>query len=349
MTQPGVMQQVFSACGTVKTASRAFSMLRDPINGKGCFFVTEKEKTARLSVYSNTSLVILKLIVGLYTGAVSIISEAAHSAVDLLAALIACYAVREADRPPDERHAFGHGKFENLSGAIEAVLIIVAAIWIVYEAAGKLKNPQTPEMLEYGMVLMLLSIIVNLVVSNRLMKVAKSTGSHALEADALHLQADVWTSAGVLAGLVIIWFTGWAWVDPAIAIFVAAIVFKAGYGMTRKSFQELTDVSLPPEEEAVIKEIVARHGEVVGYHKLRTRRSGSRRQVDMHIVLYHEMPLAEAHEVADKIEAEIDEALRPCEAVIHIEPCNPKLYGDCCPLQLKCKRFKEGFQPKSRE
>lgn len=294
--------------------------------------MTKKERTARLSVASNTLLVLLKLVVGFYTGAVSIISEAAHSAVDLLAAVIAFYAVRQADRPPDQRHAFGHGKFENLSGAIEALLIVVAAVWIVYEAAGKLFQPQTPEMLEVGMALMLLSIAINIAVSRQLMRVAKETGSHALEADALHLQADVWTSAGVLAGLILIRITGWAWLDPAIALLVAGIVFKAGYDMTRKSFQELTDISLPPEEEKLICEIVARHSEVVSYHKLRTRRSGSHRQVDMHIVLYREMHLAQAHAVADQLEVEIGEALAPCEVVIHLEPCDPVKYSDRCPL-----------------
>ncbi|WP_346355124.1 cation diffusion facilitator family transporter [Azotosporobacter soli] len=297
--------------------------------------MTEKQRTAQLSVFSNTLLVVLKLIVGFYTGAVSIVSEAAHSAVDLLAAVIAYYAVRQADRPPDERHAFGHGKFENLSGAIEAMLIVVAAIWIVYEAAGKLFKPHTPEMLEYGMALMLLSVVVNIFVSRRLMKVAKKTGSQALEADALHLQADVWTSAGVLIGLAVIRITGWAWIDPAIALLVALIVFKAGYDMTRKSFQELTDISLPQEEEEQIKEIVARHNEIVDYHKLRTRRSGSHRQVDMHIVLYREMHLAQAHAVADQLEGEIGEALAPCEVVIHLEPCDPEKYAQHCPLQIE--------------
>lgn len=291
-----------------------------------------KERTARLSVISNTTLVILKLVVGFYTGAVSIISEAAHSAVDLLAAVIAFYAVRKADLPPDTNHAYGHGKIENLSGAIEAVLIIVAAIWIVYEAGGKLKGEYVPEFLEYGIMVMVISIIANYWVSSKLYKVAKQTGSHALEADALHLQADIWTSAGVLIGLVIIKITGLAWLDPAIAILVAGVVFKAGYGMTKKSLYELTDVSLPVEEEQLIIDVINSHTEVISFHQLRTRRSGSRRLIDMHLILYKDMHLNKAHTVCDQIEAEIKGKLQYCDVVIHIEPCDYHEDSGSCPL-----------------
>ncbi|MBC8016067.1 MAG: cation transporter [Sporomusaceae bacterium] len=292
-----------------------------------------KERTARLSVISNTALVILKLVVGVYTGAVSIISEAAHSAVDLVAAIIAFYAVRKADQPPDDNHAYGHGKVENLSGAIEAGLIIVAAIWIVYEAGQKLQTAHVPEYLEYGIVIMLISIVTNYWVSNKLHKVAVQTGSHALEADALHLQADIWTSAGVLVGLVMIKFTGLAWIDPAIAVLVAGVVFKAGYGMTKKSLYELTDISLPPEEEQMIIDILKNHTDVISFHKLRTRRSGSRRLIDMHLILYKDMPLNKAHTVCDQIEAEIKEQLEWCDVVIHLEPCDHYVNINTCPLK----------------
>ena len=294
-----------------------------------------KERTARLSVISNTVLVVLKLVVGFYTGAVSIISEAAHSAVDLLAAVIAFYAVRVADQPPDGNHAYGHGKVENLSGAIEAVLIIVAAVWIVYEAGTKITSTYTPEYLEYGIAIMILSIVLNYFVSNRLHKVAKKTGSHALEADALHLQADIWTSAGVLIGLVIIKITGLAWLDPVIAILVAGVVFKAGYGMTKKSLYELTDISLPPEEEQLIVDVINSHTEVISFHQLRTRRSGSRRLIDMHVILYKEMHLNEAHSVCDQIEAEIKEKLEFCDVVIHIEPCDHHKEMGICPKKKR--------------
>lgn len=293
----------------------------------------EKQSTARLSVISNSFLVIFKLAIGIYTGAVSIISEAAHSGVDLIAALVAFYAVRQSGKPPDDNHAYGHGKIENLSGAVEAVLIVLAAVWILYEAFDKFKTAIVPDFLEYGIAIMFLSIIINYWVSGRLMQVAERTESHALEADALHLRSDIWTSVGVLLGLAIIKITGLAWIDPAIAVVVAGIVFKAGYGMTKKSVYELTDVSLPPEEEEGIIAIIEQHPEVIAFHRLRTRRSGSYRLIDMHIILDKNMHLDKAHAVCDQIELEIKKLLGLCDVVIHSEPCD--YYGDfgSCPIR----------------
>jgi len=281
---------------------------------------TLKQKTARLSIISNVTLVVIKLAVGLAGGAVSIVSEAAHSAVDLIAALIAFFAVRKAAKPPDAHHAYGHGKVENLSAAVEAALIVLAALWIVYEAVGKLTADHSPELLEYGIAVMGVSILVNWYVAGRLMNVARETHSHALEADALHLKADIWTSCGVLGGLAAIKLTGYTWLDPLIAIVVAVVVLKAGYGMTKKSFYELTDVALPPEEEEIIRGILDAHPAVIAFHQLRTRRSGSRRLIDLHLVLFQDMHLNEAHAVCDELEAAIEERLAPCEVIIHMEP-----------------------------
>lgn len=279
-----------------------------------------KQNTARLSIASNSLLVVLKLVVGLYVGAVSLISEAVHSAVDLLAAIIAFYAVKKAAVPPDKQHAYGHGKIENLSSAIEALLIVFAAVWIIYESIHKLKNLTQPEYLEYGIIIMIISIAVNYVVSGRLMKVAKETHSQALEADGLHLRADIWTSAGVLVGLAAMKVTGWLWLDPVIAIVVAGIIFKAGYTMTIESTKELTDMRLPPEDEKMIVGIFENHAEVFGFHKLRTRRSGAYRMLDVHIVLAKEMPLNKVHDICDQLEQQLKSKLGMCDVVIHAEP-----------------------------
>jgi cation diffusion facilitator family transporter len=280
-----------------------------------------KQQTARLSVISNTLLVLLKLAVGFYGGAVSIISEAAHSGVDLVASLVAFYAVRKSGKPPDKHHAYGHGKIENLSGAIEAALILLAALWIVYEAVEKLTASKPPQFIEYGIAVMLVSIAVNWWVSARLLKVAKLTCSDALGADAVHLRTDIWSSAGVLIGLAVIKVTGVSWLDPVIAILVAMIVFRAGYQMTKESVYELTDVSLPKEEEAAIRQILKAHPEIIDFHQLRTRRSGFRRLIDVHVILFKDMHLDKAHAVCDESEAEIESVLSCCDVVIHLEPC----------------------------
>ena len=298
-----------------------------------------KQQTARLSVISNTLLVLVKLIVGITSGAVSIISEAAHSAVDLIAALVAYIAVKKSSKPPDDQHAYGHGKIENLSAAFEAVLIVLAALWIVYESVGKITSPHAPEYLEYGLLVMALSVVVNYWVSDRLYYVAQLTGSHALEADALHLRADIWTSVGVFFGLAIMKVTGSYWLDPVIAIAVAVIVFKAGFNMTMKSIYELTDVSLPLEEEEAIRTIVSSHPAVIAFHQLRTRRSGSFRLIDMHLVLKKDMHLDKAHAVCDEIEVLIKSEFNPCDVIIHLEPCDYHDGFGSCPAECNenCK------------
>lgn len=296
-----------------------------------------KQNTARLSVISNTLLVVLKLVVGFYSGAVSIISEAAHSGVDLVAALVAFYAVKKSGKPPDEHHEYGHGKIENLSAAIEAVLIVVAAIWIVVEAVEKIRYSTTPEYLDYGIAVMFVSITCNWWVSSQLSKVARQTGSDALEADALHLRADIWTSGGVLVGLGIIKLTGLVWLDPIIAIVVAMIVFKAGFQMSKKSLYELTDVRLPDEEENMIRSILNSHPEIIEFHQLRTRRSGSRRLIDVHLILNKDMHLDKAHAVCDKIEVDIENELAPCDVVIHLEPCGYHGEIGACRLEFEEK------------
>lgn len=279
-----------------------------------------KANTAKLSVASNCLLVALKLGVGWMSGSVSIISEAAHSAVDLLAALIAYVAVRKSGKEPDAVHTYGHGKIENVSGMLEAALIVLAAIWIIWESVAKLRTPHSAEMVGYGMAVMLFSAVANWWVSARLQKVADQTHSDALAADALHLRTDVWTSLGVFLGLVAMKITGLAWLDPAIAILVALVIFKAGWGMTWRSLYELTDISLPHGEMDLIRDILATHPEVKDYHRLRARRSGSLRQIDVHLLLDPALRLDRTHAICDQIEAELECRLGHCDVVIHPEP-----------------------------
>lgn len=283
-----------------------------------------KRRTAWLSVISNTVLVILKLVVGIYVGAVSLISEALHSGVDLIAAGIAFWAVRKAVAPPDKEHDYGHGKFENLSSAIEALLIVVTAIFIVYEAVHKFNTPIDPEFLEYGIYIMLISIAVNLAVSQRLMTVAKKTGSQALEADGLHLRADVWTSVGVVLGLIGMKIFGFLWLDGVIAIAVAIIIFRAGYKMVVESARELTDTSLSTEEERVIGNLLLNNPKVIGFHCLRTRHSGSEKLIDVHVTFDEDLPLSQVHAACDDVEEQIKAQLGDIDITIHAEPAKKK-------------------------
>ena len=279
-----------------------------------------KKRVAWLSIGSNTLLVVLKLVVGFSVGAVSLISEALHSGVDLVAALIAFWAVRKSTVPPDQEHDYGHGKFENLSAAVEAVLIVGAALGILYESAEKFGETAVPEFLEYGIAIMLVSIGVNYLVSRRLISVAKQTGSQALEADGLHLQSDIWTSVGVLLGLALMQLTGWAWLDPVIAIFVAGIIFRAGWRMVRESAMELTDASLPADEEARIMFLIESVPEVRDCHCLRTRRSGAYKLLDVHVLFDGTMHLAQVHAICDELEEKIRAEFGTFDIIIHPEP-----------------------------
>jgi len=181
-----------------------------------------KVSIARLSILSNSFLIVLKLAVGFISGSVSIISEAIHSSMDLIAAVIAFFSVKVSDTPPDSRHPYGHGKVENISGVIEALLIFIAAIWIIIEGVKKLlSNDIKLESIGIGSAVMLVSAVLNAFVSGRLYKVARETKSVALEADALHLKTDVYTSLGVAVGLGLIMLTGINWLDPVVAILVA--------------------------------------------------------------------------------------------------------------------------------
>lgn len=289
-----------------------------------------KRHTAYLSVISNTTLVILKLCVGLYVGAMSLISEAMHSGVDLIAALIAFWAVRKAMIPPDKKYDYGYGKYENLSSAVEAILIVIAAIMIIYETFDKFRAHAQIQNLQYGIAIMAISIIINLLVSHRLVYVAKKTDSQALEADGLHLRSDVWTSVGVLAGLCGIHIFGWYWLDPIVAILVAAIIFRAGYKMIVKSARELTDASLSPAYEKQIADIFLKYDAVIGYHNLRTRSAGAYKMIDAHINFASDMTLGEVHEVCDAIEKDIKDTLgSTVDVIIHPEPIDRNAKNFC--------------------
>lgn len=291
----------------------------------------EKSRVAALSILSNTLLVLLKLFAGIVTNSVSILSEAIHSSLDLLAAIIAFISVRISRRPPDDDHRYGHGKIENVSGTIEALLIFIAAIWIIIEAYDKLINRTAVETVTVGVIVMAVSALANILVSALLMKVAKKTDSVALEADAMHLRTDVYTSVGVLAGLGIMQITHIQILDPLIAMAVALLIIKAAYDLTIKAFRPLMDVALSPKEEAEIIDILnsVESHLVVGYHQLRTRRSGAERYIDMHLVLSRHLTVEDAHQLCEQLEDKIESKLPYSNVLIHIDPCNEDDCNSC--------------------
>jgi cation diffusion facilitator family transporter len=282
--------------------------------------MNRKISIARLSIASNTALITMKLAVGLISGSISILSEAIHSFMDLLAAIIAFFSVRVSDTPADEKHPYGHGKFENISGVVEALLIFIAAFWIIYEAVKKLIEPEEIGSIWLGFAVMTISAIVNTIVSARLYKVARETESIALEADALHLKTDVLTSAGVAVGMVLIWITGYHILDPIAAILVAVLILKESWELFRRAYGPLLDTALPEDDLNKITLVIQQHctGNT-GYHDLRTRKSGNYKYVDFHLNLPPDMTVKEAHDLCDLIEADIHKVVTHTEVTIHVE------------------------------
>jgi cation diffusion facilitator family transporter len=261
----------------------------------------------------------MKLVVGLISGSVSILSEAIHSSMDLIAAIIAFFSVRVSDNPPDTRHPYGHGKIENISGVIESLLIFIAAIWIIVEAVKKLLGAKIEiDSIALGSIVMLLSALVNTFVSRRLYKVARATNSVALEADALHLKTDVYTSLGVAIGLGLIMITGINWLDPIIAILVASFIIREAYFLMRKAFTPLLDTAWNNDEIEELKERLNKLE--VSYHDLRTRVAGNYRFVDIHIQIPEDVTVGSAHKYCDKIENELTRVYENVTVTIHVEP-----------------------------
>ena len=280
----------------------------------------KKMRAARFSVFSNALLVIIKLAMGLYMGSVAVLSEAIHSATDLLAALIAFVALRTADAPPDEEHPYGHGKVESISGVSEALLIVGAGGYILYEAVRALLYGKQAENLGWGIVVMAGSALVNTFVARYLFRVAKETDSIALEADGHHLSADVWTSLGVAVGLGLAWITGLHWLDAAVAGLIALFILWTGARVFLSAFAPLLDERLPARELRQIETILSGSPAVLDWHKLRTRKSGSRRFVDVHIQVDDDMSLRDAHQFTEDLEDQMRAVLANLSVIIHTEP-----------------------------
>lgn len=288
-----------------------------------------KVRVALLSVCSNTLLVIGKLTVGALVGSVSIISEAVHSCMDLLAAMIAFFAVRTSNTPPDQEHPYGHGKIENVASAVEALLILTAGAWIIYESIRKIIHPEPMKLLWLGVGIMLFSSLLNLFVSRKLFKVGKATSSPALLANAWHLVTDVWTSAGVTLGLLLvalgeIFFPekNFYLLDPFIGIAVALFIIRTAIKLIWESTNALMDIRLPEAEEKIIYEHLKDLKPTArGFHKLKTRRVGNRRFIEFHLKVDGSMSVEEAHRLNHEIENSIQEHLKGSSVIIHYEPC----------------------------
>ena len=283
----------------------------------------KKSRTVLFSISSNALLLAVKLAAGVLTGSVSILSEAVHSASDLVASIVAFVAVRRSVSPPDESHNYGHGRFENLASVLEGVVLLGVGGWVVFRAVDNILNGAKLELLSLGIGVMALSAIVNLFVSWWLLRVARETDSRALEAEGYNLRTDVWGAAGVALGLAAALVTGWTVLDPIIAASIGLAILWTALRLISGSTRVLLDESLPAGEleliERVIEGEIRNDPSIRGFHKLRARKSGSQRHIDFHLQLRAETTLGEAHKISDGLEERIRRNLPNSDVLIHLE------------------------------
>jgi cation diffusion facilitator family transporter len=284
-----------------------------------------KGRAAALSVASNSLLIAAKLAAGFATGSVAVLTEGVHSSVDLLASIVALVSVRKSGEPADAQHRYGHEKMENLAAATEGALILVGAGIITYEAIARLVRGAHVHTVGVGIAVVAASAIVNLVVSRVIARRARESGSVALEGDALHLRADALSSVAVLGGLVLIAVTHAYWIDPVVALVVAAGIVIAGLRLARRAARALVDEALPEADLAEVRDAIREVGGprgVIGFHELRSRAAGSRRYVDVHVQFAAGTTLEAAHGTAHALSDEIARRLDGADVLVHLEPAD---------------------------
>jgi cation diffusion facilitator family transporter len=297
---------------------------------------------AKLLLATVIGLFALKVAVGVVTGSVSIWAQAVDSSLDIFAVVVTFLTVGYSSKPADKDHPFGHGKIESIAAALQALLLLAASTAIAYSAIQRIMNDANVTYAPAGVAVMLVSMVTSIFLSNHLFKVARATGSTVLEANANNIRGDVYSTGGVLVGLTIvsIWKQATI-VDPILALVVVLLILRATYRVARMAYSELVDVKLPEEEEREIKAAIMEHfgEEVVNFHKFRTRKSGSQRLVDLHLVMPRHITLEEAHKMCDHLEKDMETKLLRTDITIHVEPCD----GKCAACQLQCdKRLKPG-------
>ncbi len=285
---------------------------------------------AWLSISAAVATIALKSSAFLLTGSVGLLADALESTANLLAAIVALIVLSIAAQPPDEEHVYGHSKAEYFSSGVEGTLIFIAALTIGISAFVRFLNPQPIEQIGIGLVISIVAAMLNLVVARILLRAGRQYRSVTLQADAQHLMTDVWTTVGVLIGVIAVALTGWNRLDPIIALAVAVLILISGIRLMRISVSGLLDAVLPQEEVTQITEILERHSkDGVQYHALRTRQSGAQRFMEVHIQVPGNWSVQEGHSLLEEIDRDVRKVLRPIAVSTHIEPLeDPRSWED---------------------
>ena len=283
---------------------------------------------ARLALFTVIGLFILKVVVGLITHSISIWAQAVDSSLDIFAVVITFLTVGFSAKPADKEHPFGHGKAEDIAAGIQAIFLFVAASLIIYYAIRRIMEQTTPQYTEAGIAVMLVSMVVSILLSRHLFRVARATGSVALEGNANNIMGDIYSTAGVLVGLTIVrlghlFGVHLDVIDPILAILVSILILRATYRVGRMALEGLIDFRIPQaDEETLMATILEHSGQLVGVHEVRTRRSGSHKYIDLHLVMPKGASVEQAHEMCDHLEQDIVKRLQNANVTIHVEPCD---------------------------
>jgi cation diffusion facilitator family transporter len=295
-----------------------------------------KLAAARLSIITALGLAILKLMAGLFTGSLAVLTSAIDSLLDILMSGINFMAIRHAEQPADEQHPYGHGKFETLATIFQAIIIAASGVWIVYEAIQRMIVASPIKQTGIGIVVMSISMVASYMISRHLRRVAKETDSSALKADSLHFSMDVYTNLALLIGLILLSQFDLPWLDPVMSILVAIYILYESLRLLRHGMRDILDEQLPETVRHEIEALINEHkDELFDFHNLRTRRAGSQKLIDFHLTVCKHLSVDEAHDVTEYIEKKIGEKIAGTDVTIHVEPCRRH---DCpgreeCPTQ----------------
>lgn len=305
---------------------------------------SKKLAAARLSVFTAIGLAVMKMVTGLLTGSLAVLSSAIDSLLDILMSGINLMAIRQAEQPADERHPYGHGKFETLATLFQSLVIAASGIWIIYEAIQRLITSHPVKQTLIGILVMMVSTLASFWISRHLRQVAKQTDSSALEADSVHFAMDVYTNLALLIGLVLLSQLHLEWLDPVMSMAVAGYILFESFRLLRHGMRDILDEQLPDTVKKEIEAVIRDHKhELFGYHHLRTRRAGSQKLIDFHLTVCKHLSVEEAHDITDYLEKKIGEEIIGADVTIHVEPCRRH---DCpgreiCPAQKIRKAYDE--------
>ena len=283
---------------------------------------SKKLFAAKLSICTAVSLALLKLIVGLFSGSMAVLSSAIDSMLDILMSGVNFVAIRHAEQPADEEHAYGHGKFETMATIIQSLVIGGSGVWIMLESIRRLATGAAPGKLGSGIIVLAISVVASWLISRYLVRVAGETDSSALRADSLHFSMDVYTNLALATGLIVITVFNISWLDALLSLAVGGYILYEAIKLIRHAMDDVLDAQLPEELREKVEKVIAAHGgDMLSCHNLRTRKSGSRKIIDFHLTVCKKLTVDESHRITEIIEEQIEQELQNSDITIHVEPC----------------------------